>query len=52
MYEEKLGPVVMAKRALEPEGKWEPLRDDLSRSSKPRASRPQTEAASSSQVSI
>lgn len=29
LYEHKFGPVVMAKAALEPEGKWEALRDDL-----------------------
>ena len=27
--EENLGPMIMAKRALEPEGRWEALRDDL-----------------------
>jgi hypothetical protein len=29
LYEEKFGPVLMAKRALEPEGRWEALRDDM-----------------------
>ncbi len=29
LYETKFGPVVMAKAALEPEGRWEPLREDL-----------------------
>jgi SAM-dependent methyltransferase len=28
-YEERFGPVLMAKGALEPEGKWEPLREEL-----------------------
>ena len=28
-YATKFGPVVMARKALEPEGRWEPLRDDL-----------------------
>jgi ubiquinone/menaquinone biosynthesis C-methylase UbiE len=28
-YEEKFGPIVMAKAALEPQGKWEALADDL-----------------------
>ena len=28
-YSTKFGPIVMAKAALEPEGRWEPLRDDL-----------------------
>jgi SAM-dependent methyltransferase len=28
-YEENFGPIVMAKAALEPEGKWEALREDL-----------------------
>ena len=28
-YEQSFGPIVMAKAALEPEGKWEALRDDL-----------------------
>ena len=29
VYSTKFGPVVMAKAALEPEGRWEPLRHDL-----------------------
>jgi ubiquinone/menaquinone biosynthesis C-methylase UbiE len=29
MYAEKFGPVLMARRSLEPEGRWEALRDDL-----------------------
>jgi ubiquinone/menaquinone biosynthesis C-methylase UbiE len=29
MYARKFGPVLAARRALEPEGRWEPLRDDL-----------------------
>lgn len=29
LYATKFGPVVMAKAALEPEGRWEPLREDL-----------------------
>jgi len=29
MYETKFGPIVMAKAALEPQGKWQPLADDL-----------------------
>lgn len=29
LYATKFGPVVMAKAALEPEGRWEPLQDDL-----------------------
>ncbi len=28
-YEDKFGPVVMAKKKLEPEGKWEALREDM-----------------------
>jgi hypothetical protein len=28
-YEEALGPTIMAKAALEPEGKWEPVRAEL-----------------------
>ena len=28
-YENTLGPMVMAKQALEPEGRWEPLREQL-----------------------
>jgi SAM-dependent methyltransferase len=28
-YADKFGPVVMARRALEPEGRWQPLHDDL-----------------------
>jgi hypothetical protein len=28
-FETKFGPVIMAKRALEPEGKWEALRDEM-----------------------
>ena len=28
-YETKFGPVITAKQTLEPEGKWEALRDDL-----------------------
>lgn len=29
LFSERFGPVVMAKAALEPEGRWEPLRDEL-----------------------
>ena len=29
MYEQKFGPTVMARAALEPEGRWQALRDDL-----------------------
>jgi SAM-dependent methyltransferase len=29
LFSTKFGPVVMAKAALEPQGRWEPLRDDL-----------------------
>jgi SAM-dependent methyltransferase len=29
LYETKFGPMVMAKRALEPEGKWDALKDDV-----------------------
>jgi len=28
-YSTKFGPVIMAKQALEPEGRWEALRDDM-----------------------
>ena len=30
-YETKFGPIVMAKAALEPQGKWQALREDLAR---------------------
>lgn len=29
MYERNFGPIVMAKAALEPQGKWQALREDL-----------------------
>lgn len=29
LYEHKFGPIVMAKATLEPQGRWEALRDDL-----------------------